>query len=959
MSIITHLENIVKTIVENEVVSVVASTGTGKSTLIPGAIAANGLRCMVSVPTKIAALSLYNYQKVLQNDTTKLSVGYAAEGDIQYNDSTKIIYATSGHIRRLMLKYIKDGVPLPMTFCNVLFVDETHTGSTDVSTILALWQYTHDLNIKVPKLLLASATPTDIKIKPDPVNFSINTNHFNVDVKYLDKDDEQDSVAMYNHTAEIIYNIHKTEDISKGHLLAFAPGEKEVQTIYEHLEYLLSKNPIENKTAFNIVLYSNLKQEDIKLIYEEAGPTERKIIIATNIAETSITIQDIGFVVDTMLEKRVETSMSGGIRLSTQMISKDSANQRKGRTGRTIPGKCYRMCTLKTYEQLDDHRPLEITRIPIYDLVMELLDVGLEPNKVIKEIDNQKLIDAIQLLNRLGMIEYENKNIKVTDKGHFAPYFPLSVKNSAFLWDWVKEGYAPFPGVVIASIIDSYGPSFFWVPKEANVEELFGDYIGYSDLESSLNMWDDLYASIGTINSTSPGIPKWSFDRSMNNKKIKELLQIISKCMGALSSLYKTKLPIDSFNPKDALNASKPLLSNVYSDSILYHKIRNEYQDIERKLIYKLNNKDAINLFSTKYPKAIIALSSIEIKSGRGIMRVVSFALDTDKTPIITTKPDSSVDVSDALNLLDNITLPTKTKQDPLYEEYMRFWYINKIKEDSITIEPNYTQQILKCINNWITLLAYDSEPLFTTNKLSVSSKFTLYLLDELKKYSVPNVGNIVGTCIGIGQQFLSLNSYENIKVKITNDNIIIGQFESNISPEHIKYFKTKLSNNEIARIVMRYSIFDSVDLFPNGFYKWLTILSQQKSLPLIDCFTTPLVVKTVLYNPSAKYCSFYPDIDKKLGNIGPFTTNKIKEGLLFVQSPNIQIIHDQLKNDIINTIKNNSTVSCIFVSYIQSDDLYNMSKSIYLKTYNVYIYMIGNVFDETVVNQIRKMFTS
>src|SRR5690606_5428832 len=137
------------------------------------------------------------------------------------------------------------------------------------------------------------------------------------------------------------------------------PGSAEVESVTASLQELL-KDAIPGKTATIIPAFGALKQEDIAMIYKQTAPTERKIVIATNIAEMSITITDVGHVIDTMVEKRAETSQSGGFRLSTHYISKDSAKQRAGRTGRTRSGICYRLSTQERYESLEEHRPPEI-----------------------------------------------------------------------------------------------------------------------------------------------------------------------------------------------------------------------------------------------------------------------------------------------------------------------------------------------------------------------------------------------------------------------------------------------------------------------------------------------------------------------------------------------------------------------------------------------------------------------
>ena len=446
MLISSHLPKIVSLISSHPVVSIIAPTGSGKSIGVPAAIAASGSRCFVTVPTRTAAISLAEYQRILQLavspgiNANKL-IGYAAEGNINYTNETIIAYVTGGHGRRKMLSYFSKGIASPIDFCDVLMVDEVHSGSVDTTIIISLWMRAASSGIRVPRLVIASATPVPISIDPNPAVYTVDLAAFPIEYLYLTQDKDIDiddpTGSLYEETAKLAADIHLTTPINTGHILIFGPGAAEVESIAASLKELL-KTPTQDKLVDIIPAFGALKPEDISLIYKQTAPNERKIIIATNIAEMSITISDVGYVIDTMVEKRAETSQSGGFRLTTHYISKDSAKQRAGRTGRTRSGICYRMCTKERYEKLEEHRPPEIQRVPIYETVMELFDVGLTPENVIKGVDVQRILQATELLSRLGMVVSTKEGITVTDIGHFAPRFHISVRNAAFLWHWIN-----------------------------------------------------------------------------------------------------------------------------------------------------------------------------------------------------------------------------------------------------------------------------------------------------------------------------------------------------------------------------------------------------------------------------------------------------------------------------------------------------------------------------------------
>ncbi|MCK4822166.1 hypothetical protein KA005_40765, partial [bacterium] len=316
--------------------------------------------------------------------------------------------------------------------------------------------------IRVPRLVLASATLSE-EMFPDAFRYTIDMNTpYQVEVNYHNKSYETGRDEMLDDLADIIKRYHQNATI-KGHFLIFVSGAREANHVIDRLD-----------NVGNMLLlpaYSSLSSEDLDKIFNPSPTGTRKVVVATNIAETSITIEDIGMVFDTVEEKQAETSEAEGIRLDTKRISKASARQRMGRTGRTMSGHCYRMITREDFEALDDHRTPEIFRIPIYGQVLELLDVGLDPRTVLNKsgILESKLRTSIQMLSTLDMI---TPTLAVTDIGHFAPNFPLSVRNSAVLWHWLSNDLPAFPIIVMLALIDSYGPSYFYYPKKEKTQSM-------------------------------------------------------------------------------------------------------------------------------------------------------------------------------------------------------------------------------------------------------------------------------------------------------------------------------------------------------------------------------------------------------------------------------------------------------------------------------------------------------
>ena len=266
----------------------------------------------------------------------------------------------------------------------------------------------------------------------------------------------------------------------------------------------------------------------------------------------------------------------------------------------------------------------------------------------------------------------------VTDKGHFAPHFPLSVRNAAFLWEWMAGGYPIFPGIVTAALIDSYGPSYFWFPRKEQYEtpleyklrlteykaEHFAHLQGDSDLASALNMWSSLTTALSGIEGTVGQVVQWSNQQSMNAKKIRELLSIVQQCVKAAARLgYDVQL--GPFTTEGVISAARPLLRKVYQDQI-FEQRGSSYVNVRNREVYKLDLREQIS--TNPEPAGLIALVTAEIQGQKGTLKLISFSLNTDidstgkslgsrivrRGPPITRSPNQQVTA--ALDLLSTLT---------------------------------------------------------------------------------------------------------------------------------------------------------------------------------------------------------------------------------------------------------------------------------------------------------------
>jgi len=658
LPIAPYLPQIFEMISGNAITSVESFTGSGKTIAVPAYIASNGWRCFISVPTIASVRGAAQFARKIQYDNfikqgmsqaeaTRAAakmVGSAAESEVQYSSESAIVYATTGHLSNKMFSYFRDGKARDMDFTETLMVDEIHVGSIDNTLILSLWALAATQGVLVPRLILASATSVPIPLPVAPVRFNMPPGGFGVQIRYFGRDFPLEKVeSMYIEAARLAARIHLDNSLDEGHVIVFAPGKSEVEKL-RTLTLAFVAEEGDPSTVLAMIASSGMKPEEMEAIVAPPPENTRKIIFGTNSIEASLTVPNTGFVIDTLLEKRRETSVSGGFRLALRFVAKDSAQQRSGRTGRTRPGVAYRMCTEEFYRKLDDHRLSEVERLPLHDTVIKLLDAGIDPAASLIGASPASIQDSIALLSELDMIETENTPgrrglPKVTPLGRFAPRLPLGVRNAAFLWHWLRAGYIPYIGIVVAALLDC-GGGYFFVPRvrstdppeakrEAKMSEiLLRRFVGEDDLDSSLLMFEALSGEVPDLleKRNLDAVRRWAGRNSMNNQKLKELLNIIRLVVRKISeSRDGDRLEVRPISRSGIAGYALPILKRVYKDQVLEHRGKTEYVS-PRGDVFRLDN-NVMNRLAQTRPPYVLAAATAEITVGAGSSQKISFGI--------------------------------------------------------------------------------------------------------------------------------------------------------------------------------------------------------------------------------------------------------------------------------------------------------------------------------------------
>lgn len=458
-------DQLLQAVNDHQVLVIVGETGSGKTTQIPQYLHEAGYsergKIGCTQPRRVAAMSVA--ARVSQEMGVKLGheVGYSIRFEDCTSEKTILKYMTDGMLLREFL-----GEP-DLAGYSVIMVDEAHerTLSTDVlfGLVKDITRFRPDL-----KLLISSATLDAEKFSDyfdsAPI-FKIPGRRFPVDIHYT-KAPEADYLDAAIITA---LQIHVTQPPGDGDILIFLTGQEEIETAEESLKH--RTRGLGTKIAELIIcpIYANLPTELQAKIFEPTPEGARKVVLATNIAETSLTIDGIKYVIDPGFSKMKSYNPRTGMEsLLVTPISKASANQRAGRSGRTGPGKCFRLYTAYNfYHDLEDNTVPEIQRTNLANVVLMLKSLGINDLLNFDFMDpppSEALLKALELLYALSAL---NKHGELTKIGRRMSEFPLDPMLSKMIV--VSEKYSCSDEVISIAAMLSIGNSIFYRPKDKQV----------------------------------------------------------------------------------------------------------------------------------------------------------------------------------------------------------------------------------------------------------------------------------------------------------------------------------------------------------------------------------------------------------------------------------------------------------------------------------------------------------
>ncbi len=583
---------IIQAILDHQVIVICGETGSGKTTQLPKMCLDAGLGIRGTIghtqPRRLAARSVASRIA----DELKTPIGHSVGYKVRFSDSL----SETSHI-----KLMTDGILLAEThhdpFLNqydCIIVDEAHERSLNIDFLLGylkqLCKKRKDL-----KIIITSATI-------DPQRFSqhfdnapiieVSGRTYPVEVKYRDpQTDDGQSIDIPVAIADCVDEVSRH---GQGDILVFLSGERDIRDTADYL----SKQKLTNTEI--LPLLARLSASEQNRIFSTSD--KRRIILSTNVAETSLTVPGIKYVIDTGLARISRYSWRSKIqRLPIEKISQASADQRKGRCGRVSEGICYRLYSEEDFVQRKAFTEPEIQRTNLAAVIlnMEQLKLGhVEDFPFVEPPDHKLISDGYKLLFELGAI---NKKHKITHTGSLLSQLPIDPKLGRVLIEAKQEGCLS-DALIVVSALAVQDPRERPIDRQQAADEAHKKFADHrSDFISWINIWNQYHEARQQLSSNK--LRKWCKNHFLSWLRMREWLDTHKQ----ISQMLK-QLDFKFSNQELDYNALHRSLLTGFISNIGFKDEGHEYQSCRQRKFHIFPGSDLFN----RGPKWVVASDIVE-----------------------------------------------------------------------------------------------------------------------------------------------------------------------------------------------------------------------------------------------------------------------------------------------------------------------------------------------------------
>jgi pre-mRNA-splicing factor ATP-dependent RNA helicase DHX16 len=586
-------QQLVDAVRQNQSIIVSSDTGSGKTTQIPQYLFEDGVNdgkiIAVTQPRRVAAMSVAARVADEQGTRIGAEVGYSVRFEQKVSDKTQIKFMTDGLLLR---ELIADPT---MDAYSIIMLDEAHERTLSTDILLAflkdLMQYRPEL-----KLIISSATLNAQKFSAflgDCPIFHVPGRMYPVE-KLFASHPEANYVSA---TVTTVLQIHLGQPLP-GDILVFLTGQDDIEMSKEAIEETMKKLGTLAKPLIVAPIYSTMPSELQQKIFDTTPPGARKVILATNIAETSITVPGIRYVIDCGLSKENAFNPATGTEtLQAVPISRASAEQRAGRAGRVGPGTCLRLYTKHawTSEMPEEIYP-DMVKSNLSSMVLFLKAMGIENLIDFDYLDAPSpntLISALSSLYELGALATTGQ---ITKLGRQMIEFPTDPQLAAAIIASDKNGCVAEVLAIVAMLGEA--ANLFFRPKEQKVHadsararlssKEGGDHLS---LLNVYRAWEEAEYSI-----------QWAKEnfiqyRSLQRARlVKEQLEQLCDRVG---------IEMSSAGASDYIPILKSILSGYFSNTAILSRDGLHYRTLKNNMTVKIHPSSCLSGDETR-PKVVM-----------------------------------------------------------------------------------------------------------------------------------------------------------------------------------------------------------------------------------------------------------------------------------------------------------------------------------------------------------------
>ena len=483
-------------------------------------------------------------------------------------------------------------------FPELLVLDEMDTGSVENFLITSLWKKSK----KSGKLVLLSSLPHSLF--PDFPTYTISTDKIR-EIRYI---------PSVTNLVNFVYDVHNSG--VEGDFLIFIL-KNEIQTLLEKLKGVIKDAEFYSSEKLDESLYrsSNL----------------RKIVVASDMAKTSLTLKNLGVVFDTMLEKRIERTITGGAKMQIQYISKRDADLR------AKPGAItYRFISEEEFHDLPEITEELLFRIPLHHLMIDIYTYGLDPFDLLENKD--ELDFMFDLFLKYNIVDV---NYKVTEKGKLLRKLPFGIRTSLLCLQDPR-----YPTIVLASLIENFTSGIFVfknseddennekdeefevdyeVDIQKHIREYFEKFRGYSDAHTFLNIFNE--SRKFNLDEGFSHLKEWCEENFISYPYLKNVHNSVQKASKILN------IEVEDFDINEYISSIHRTLQGIYIEKrmnlVLESEDNAEYLDFQG-VTYTIDPQ-SINQIQLSKPLSLYSL----INSTLDDTNLISFSYIIEPPPQI------------------------------------------------------------------------------------------------------------------------------------------------------------------------------------------------------------------------------------------------------------------------------------------------------------------------------------